>query len=145
MKNSNAWTKGKRQQTIASRPTRDCVICHEPFIYSRHDQITCAKEDCLWQRKLKTLREFHERNREKQNKKQHERYATLVALAKQAKQAKQVLAAKKIGRPPNAQLKQRVRELRATATSWTRVKMILDRETGMKRALSTYRDYAENP
>ncbi len=78
------------------------------------------------------------------------RHAELIKVA----EAERILAqqrppdeARPIGRPPNTELERRVRELRATKpkpTSWARLKMILDRETGQPRAQSTYRGYAEN-
>ncbi|MGE5057233.1 MAG: hypothetical protein ACM3WP_24000 [Acidobacteriota bacterium] len=56
------------------------------------------------------------------------------------------VAKRSVGRPVNEYLRLRVRELRATKppTSWGRIKVKLDHEIGKKRAVSTYRDYAEN-
>jgi hypothetical protein len=54
---------------------------------------------------------------------------------------------RRMGRPPKEELGRRVRELRAgpKPTSWNRIKLILDRDTGEARARSTYRWYARNP
>ena len=96
------------------------------------------------------LKSYH-RHREKRIRHAKEVRADLKARAVEAERLRAEIAELKRrrdpGRPKNEQVRRRVLQLRAATppTSWNRVKLILDRETGERRSLSTYRGYAENP
>jgi hypothetical protein len=56
--------------------------------------------------------------------------------------SKRRLSPKKRGRPSDSVLHRRVPELRSQKKTWAEVKAILDKETGCRLAVSSYRHYA---
>jgi hypothetical protein len=99
MKVSNNRFKALRAAAKKSRPKRRCVICKRLYLYSRKDQITCAREECVQQRKSNTNWELHQENRIERNERQRTQHARLVALAAKALAAGNGAEQKPKGKP----------------------------------------------